>query len=55
MGMYCCCGVKISGKDYEGKPKCCCDWDGWISTCDYPEERKNETWMFGEPYAWREI
>lgn len=38
MGMYCCCGVKISDDDYE----CTCDWDGWISTCDWPPERKNK-------------
>lgn len=42
MGMYCCCDVKISGDDYEGKPKCRCDWNGWISTCDFPEDRKNK-------------
>lgn len=42
MGMYCACGVKISGPDYECKPKCLCEWDGWISTCDWPPERKNK-------------
>ncbi len=39
MGMYCCCGSKIRR---EGNQYCTCDWDGWISTCDYPDERKNK-------------
>lgn len=49
MGQYCCCHVKISGEDYEGKPQCTCDWDGWISLYDYPEDRKNKDIPFCEP------
>ena len=36
MGMYCCCGAKISNNE-----ECSCDWHGWISTTDWPPERKN--------------
>lgn len=42
MGMYCCCNLNISGNEYEGKPQCTCSWEGWISTCDWPKERKNK-------------
>lgn len=38
MGMYCCCDEKISSADFQ----CKCEWDGWISTCDWPPERKNK-------------
>lgn len=37
MEMYCCCGQKIRDNFV-----CLCDWDGWISSYDYPEERKNK-------------
>lgn len=30
MGMYCCCGVKITSHPY----KCECDWDGWVTFKD---------------------
>src|SRR5258708_3734617 len=26
MGMYCCCGARLSER---GKEECRCDWDGW--------------------------
>ena len=38
MGMYCCCEVKIHGDNN----RCICDWKGWVSTCDWPPERKNK-------------
>lgn len=44
MGMYCCCGQKIRD-DW----KCHCDWEEWISCCDYPEERKNKAIPFSDP------
>jgi hypothetical protein len=39
MGMYCCCDEKISGSEFE----CKCNWEGWISIFDWPEERKNKS------------
>jgi len=41
MGMYCCCDVKLSDPEHEGKSKCSCDWTDWVSTCDWPAERRN--------------
>lgn len=41
MGMYCACEIKMSGHP-DGKHGCTCDWEGWVSTCDWPEERKNK-------------
>ena len=38
MGMYCCCDQKISSDNF----KCRCNWKAWISTCDWPPERKNK-------------
>ncbi len=49
MGMYCCCGVKLSGSEYEEKPKCSCDWGGWVNTCDWPEDRGNKDIPIGLP------
>lgn len=45
MGMYCCCDEKISSDNFV----CQCDWEGWISTCDWPEDRKNRDIPFSLP------
>lgn len=45
MGMYCCCGNKISRDDFV----CDCDWQGWISIYDWPDERKNKEKPFYLP------
>ena len=39
MGMYCCCNQRIKN---DGEWECLCDWSGWISTMDFPSERKNK-------------
>jgi hypothetical protein len=61
MGMYCCCGWKMSGSMYIDIPNdthtyyepdpdgCTCDWDGWISIHDWPPERKNKEQALGLP------
>ena len=53
MGMYCCCGWKMTGSlhidmvnktstHYEADPNgCTCDWENWNSIYDWPPERKN--------------
>jgi hypothetical protein len=46
MGMYCCCHQRI-GQD--GEWECLCEWDGWISNCDYPRERKNKHLPISNP------
>lgn len=43
--MYCCCGKKINCDQFE----CLCDWEGWVSTCDFPDERKNKDIPMGLP------
>jgi hypothetical protein len=45
MGMYCCCDRRITREEFE----CLCAWEGWISTCDWPEERKNKDISVGLP------
>lgn len=45
MGMYCCCGQKIT-IDFEN---CRCDWTNWISIYDWPKERKNKEKSFSLP------
>lgn len=61
MGMYCCCEWKMTPSYhidmvnkthtiYEVDPDGCkCDWTGWISRYDWPEERKNKNVPFSEP------
>lgn len=61
MGMYCACNWKMTnsmlidipnGKTviYESDPNGCkCDWEGWNSLYDWPEERKNKDKPFKEP------
>lgn len=44
MGMYCCCDAKLSDSE-----ECTCDWTGWISVYDWPEERKNKHAPLGLP------
>jgi len=62
MGMYCCCNWKITGSMYidvqnkksiyyECDPDgCTCDWNEWISICDFPKERKNKEKEFYLPF-----
>ena len=45
MGTYCCCGSKIRQDDW----KCFCDWEGWTSFFDFPDERNNKDTPLGEP------
>lgn len=59
--MYCACDWKMTGSThidmvnetftrYEADPDgCTCDWTGWISRYDWPEERKNKSVPFSEP------
>lgn len=54
MGLYCACDWKMTPSVYidcvnktittyeVDQNGCTCDWDGWISTCAYPDERKNK-------------
>lgn len=61
MGMYCCCEWKMTGSThidipngtttyYEADPNgCTCNWDGWTSRFDWPEERKNKDKPFAQP------
>lgn len=61
MGMYCCCGWKMTGSMhidmpnktstyYEADPDgCTCDWDDWTSIHDWPTERKNKERLFSLP------
>ncbi len=44
MGMYCCCDQKI-----RDEWECKCDWEGWVSRYDWPEERNNKGISFSEP------
>lgn len=44
MGMYCCCDQKILEKFY-----CKCEWDGWVSIVDFPDERKNKERKISNP------
>lgn len=46
MGMYCCCGNRITRDIGEG---CTCDWNGWISLHDWPPSRKNKSLPFAMP------
>ncbi len=59
--MYCCCGWKMTPSCeidmvnktcsiYEVDPEGCeCNWEGWNSLYDWPEERKNKDKTFCEP------
>jgi hypothetical protein len=61
MGMYCACRWKMTGCGvidmvnktstyYEADPNgCTCDWNGWKSIYDWPEERKNKDQPFALP------
>ena len=50
MGMYCCCGMKITCiSDEELREKCTCDWERWISIRDWPPWRKNKDLPFAIP------
>ncbi len=61
MGMYCCCDWKMTGSthidmvnkiitNYEPDPDGCkCDWKGWNSIYDWPQERKNKDKSFCLP------
>jgi len=61
MGMYCACKWKMTGSlhidipnktstYYEPDPVgCTCDWNGWTSICDWPDERKNKDKPLGNP------
>lgn len=61
MGMYCCCDWKMTGStyidmvnkeitEYEPDPDgCTCDWEGWNSIYDWPDERKNKDRSFRLP------
>lgn len=61
MGRNCCCGWRMSGCvhidmtkgeciHYDADPNgCTCDWNGWVSCFDYPNERKNKHIPFSLP------
>jgi hypothetical protein len=46
MGMYCCCDQKIGD---DGEWECLCDWEGWVSTGEFPVERKNKDIPISQP------
>ncbi len=61
MGMYCCCDWKMTPSylidmvnkthtTFEVDPDGCkCDWNGWTSIYDWPDERKNKEKPFCNP------
>lgn len=44
--MHCACDKKM-GRDNEWT--CECDWKGWLSIVDFPDERKNKNLPFAQP------